>query len=243
MVSGACATALVGDRLRQVVGPAALRVGVQRHQVGERDLARRALSPPVGPPLLQPVERAVGLYLGRPPVLLAHGQPHRPEAVLEQPVHHVALGEHLRLAGDLVRLDLAAAVELVVERLALGVVPVLVDPAERHVVGPAALQHLGVEGVDDVPERRRRDRDEIGHARPGRRGRATRWRGPRRPAGAGTRTPRSHRRARCPGASCRKSRYARLSQPPVTTAGARSGWPEGPGASMSRSRTSRFSSV
>jgi hypothetical protein len=46
----------------------------------------------------------------------AHRQPHRPEAVLQQPVHHVALGEHLRLAGDLVRLDLAAGVELGVER-------------------------------------------------------------------------------------------------------------------------------
>jgi hypothetical protein len=41
-------------------------------------------------------------------------------------------------------------VQLGVERLALGVVPVLVDPAERHVVGPALRQRGVVEGLDDV---------------------------------------------------------------------------------------------
>ena len=125
------------------------------------------------------------------------------------------------------RLDLAAAVELVVERLALGVVPVLVDPAERHVVGPAALQRLGVQGVDDVPERRRRDRDKVGHAR--RTVEARQLGGEvledqpeqeRVPLGL---IVAARSRAQAPGSPG----TPRLSQPPVTTAGARSGCARG----------------
>ena len=46
---------VVRDRLRHVVGPAPLGVGVERHQLGERDLARLALRPPLDAPLLQRV--------------------------------------------------------------------------------------------------------------------------------------------------------------------------------------------
>ena len=156
---------VVGDRLREVVGPAPLGVGVQRHQLGERHLARVAFRSPGGPTLLEPRERAVGLDLGCPAVLLAHRQPHRAQAVLERPLDQVPLGEHLRLAGDLVGRELAASVELGVERFPLRVVPVLVDPAERHVVGPAQAESRAVELFDHVPERRRGHGDELGDAR------------------------------------------------------------------------------
>ena len=69
--------------------------------------------------------------------MASHGEA---EAVLEQPLHHVALGEHLRLRRDLVRLDLPAVRDLLVERLALRIVPILVDPAERRVVAPRAVE-------------------------------------------------------------------------------------------------------
>ncbi len=144
---------IVGNRLREIIGPAPLGVGVERHELGERDLARLALGPPLDPPFFQPRERAVGLNLRRPAVLLAHRQPHRAEAVLEQPVDHVTLGEHLRLAGDLVRGELATGVELRVESFPLRVVPVLVDPAERHVVGPARSEGPCIERFDEVTKR------------------------------------------------------------------------------------------
>lgn len=73
-------------------------------------------------------------------------------------VWRVALGEHLRLAGDLVRLDLPSGVDLRIERFAVGVVPVLADPAERRVVGPRRGQLGVVETLDHFSQRCRWNR-------------------------------------------------------------------------------------
>ena len=62
------------------------------------------------------------------------------------------------------RLDLPPAGDLGVEGLAVGVVPVLVDPAEGGVVGPGRFQVLGVELGDDLAEGRGRDGEEPGQA-------------------------------------------------------------------------------
>ncbi len=161
---------VLGDRLRNVVRPAPLGVGLQRHQLRERHLADLSLGPPLGPSLIESIDEALALnvvllHARSPAVFSAHRQPHGTEAVLQQPVHHVALGEHLRLAGDLVRLDLAALVELVVQGLALGVVPVLVDPAQGHVVGPAARQVVIVHRVNQMTQRARGDRYQLGYTR------------------------------------------------------------------------------
>ena len=58
------------------------------------------------------------------------------------------------------RLDLAAVVQLRVERLALRVVPVLVDPAERRVVGPGGLEPRVVEPLHHLAQRGRRHGEE-----------------------------------------------------------------------------------
>ena len=68
---------------------------------------------------------------------------------MQQPFHHVALGEHLGFAGDFVGGHLAAAVELVVEGFPLRVVPVLVDPAQGSVVAPG----VGVKGLQGFNSR------------------------------------------------------------------------------------------
>ena len=115
---------VLGDRLGHVVLPVLLQLAVDRHQGVEGDLAGIAPLPPFGATRVEP--RQDRLRVGRPAVLPAHRQPGEAEAVLEQPLDHVALGEHLRLRRDLVGLDLAAAADLGVERLAVGVVPVLV---------------------------------------------------------------------------------------------------------------------
>ncbi|WP_295586742.1 hypothetical protein [uncultured Lamprocystis sp.] len=96
-------------------------------------------------------------------MLAALGEPQGAQAVLEQPIHHVALGEHLGLAGDLVGLDLAAGMELGVQGLALRVVPVLVDPAQGHVVGPAGGQHRCVQCLDHQAQGGGTYRDQVRH--------------------------------------------------------------------------------
>jgi hypothetical protein len=131
---------VVGQGLRHPVLPALLEPGLDRHQRVEGDLAGLAPGAPGDAPRLQPVEHPRGLGLRVPAVLLAHRQPHLAERVLQQPLDHVALGEHLRLRRDLVVLELLGGGELGVEALALGVVPVLVDPPERGVVGPHRRQ-------------------------------------------------------------------------------------------------------
>ena len=93
-------------------------------------------------------------------MLGAHREPHLPQAVVEQPLDHVPLREHLRLGRDLVRLDLPPVVDLGVQRLALGVVVELVDPPQRRVVRPRRLQLGRVQRLDHRPQRRRRHREQ-----------------------------------------------------------------------------------
>jgi hypothetical protein len=94
-----------------------------------------------------------------------HGEREAPHAVVEQPLGHEALGEELRLGGDLVGSHRAARTDARVDGLAPRVVEELVDPAEGGVVAQGGLE-LG--RVDDRQERAPR----------GERGRAP------RPAGA-----------------------------------------------------------
>jgi hypothetical protein len=105
--------ASIGDRLLHMISPALLgsRFGVASGLSASTSPASR-LCTPLGLTRLEARESSVGDDKGYPSVLLAHRQPHPPEAVLQQPVDHVALGEHLRLAGDLVRRHLAAAASL-----------------------------------------------------------------------------------------------------------------------------------
>src|SRR5262249_30599090 len=56
-----------------------------------------------------------------------------------------------------------ASVQLGVDRLALRIVPVLVDPAQSHVVRPTALKFGFAELLDHAPQRRGWNRNEICH--------------------------------------------------------------------------------
>jgi len=134
------------------------RQGHQRFQV---HLSRLALRPPLGPGGLQAVQRALrppgaalsGLHhLRRPAVPGADAEPHLPQAVLQQPLHHVAVGEQLRFGGELVVLDLPAVSDFLVQGLAVGVVPELVDPTQGGVVGPGRGQSRVLQGLDGGPQ-------------------------------------------------------------------------------------------
>ena len=144
----------VGEEgLGHPVGPVALLLRLQRHQRVLLHLARLALGAPGLAALVEAVEGAVLLAVRGPAVLVADGEPGLTEAVVQEPLHHVPLREHLRLRSQLVGLDLAAGVELGVEGFAVGVVPILVDPPQRCVVLPRALQRLVVQRLHHGPQR------------------------------------------------------------------------------------------
>ena len=158
--SGAFSTASSGIGWGDVVFPVLLKLALDGHERIEGSLTGLAPRPPRGSARIERWQDSFSIR--RPPVLLAHRQPGEPEAVLQQPLDHVPLGEHLRLGRDLVRLDLAAAVDLGVERLAVRVVPVLVDPPQRRIVGPRGGELRNVEPLDYVTEGCWRDREQPG---------------------------------------------------------------------------------
>ena len=148
---------LLGQRLRNIILPLLFKLPRDGHEGIEGDLTDLALRPPLGPPRIERGQHR--LRVGGPGVLAAHTQPGKPEAVLEQPLDHVPLGEHLRLRRDLVGLNLPSPIDLRVEGFAVGVVPVLVDPAEGGVVGPGGREGGIVEALHSIAQCGRRNRE------------------------------------------------------------------------------------
>ncbi len=134
---------------QQVEGPHQ-EMAAAASRVEQRDIAQAARFAHLARLALRR-SHVIGPVCGQP-ALRVQFQPERAERVLEQVVHHVALGVEAGRGGNLLRsLQLLAFAQPGVDCVLLGAVVVLVDPAQELVGGIGFRRHLRrVERRDDA---------------------------------------------------------------------------------------------